>query len=106
MTDVLKHGTDIFQIICRLLSEKQILNLPQWTILTIVDKVIPSTRVTIQHGRRLDDLSPVFLPTPLALERIVGVARCVVTILEELTERVKTEVALNVFCRVDNTRGE
>ena len=103
VTDILKHSTNILQIVRRLLPKQQILNLTQRPRLPIVNKMIPRTRITIQHSRRLDDLPSIFLPTPLALESIVRVARSVVAILEEFAKGVEREVALNILRRIDNT---
>lgn len=103
MTDILKHSTNILQIVRRFLPKQQVLNLTQRPRLPIVNKMIPRTRITIQHSRRLDDLPSIFLPTPLALESIVRIARSVVTILEEFAKGVEREVALNIFRRINDT---
>lgn len=47
VTDILKHRTNILQIIRRFLPEQQILNLAQRSLLPIVNKMIPCARVTI-----------------------------------------------------------
>ena len=74
MTDVLEHSTHILQVVCCLLSQQQVLNLAQRAILSVIDKVVPSTRITIQHGGSLDDLFAVLFPTPLAFECVVCIA--------------------------------
>ena len=103
MTDILEHRADLITTLGCLLSEQKILDLAQWTRRAIVDEVIPCTRISIKHGRRLDDLPAVLLPTALALECVVRVARSVVSVLKQFAQRVEREVALDVFCGVDDT---
>lgn len=104
MADVLENSTDILEIVRRLLSKQQILDLAQRARFSIIDKMVPSTCITIQHSRSFDDLPSIFFPTPLALECVVCVARGIVAVLKELAERIKTEMSLDVFRRVDDTR--
>ena len=81
MANILKHRTN--SPIRRLLPEQQILNLPQRPFFPIIHEMIPTTRIPIQHRRRLDILLPIRL-TPLALERIVRIARRARFELEQL----------------------
>ena len=79
MTDILKHSANLLTSIRRLLSKKQILDLTQRPICAVVDKMVPSARVSVQHSRSFDNLSAILLPAPLAFERVVRVAGRVVS---------------------------
>lgn len=82
MADVLEHSTNI--LLLSLLPQKQILNLAHPTlILALIDEVVPGAGVSIQHRRRLDDLSPIL--TSLTLEGIVSVTCGARSVLEELS---------------------
>ena len=106
MADILKHSTNIIHPLARLLPQQKILNAPQRPLLPIIHKMIPRTRIAVQHGGGLEHLPAILLPTPLALERIMRIARRVISELEELAERIEREVALDVLGGVDHTRGQ
>lgn len=103
MADILKHRTN--NPIRRLLPQQQILNLPQRARLPLIHKMIPTARIAIQHRRRLDVLFPIRF-APLALERVVRIARRAGLELEQLFQRIKREMALDVLCGVDDAGGE
>jgi len=73
MTDVLEYCTNI--LFKCLLSQKQVLYLTHRAIFSIVHKVIPRARVTIEHRLCLNMLPSVRL-APLTLECIVRIASC------------------------------
>lgn len=102
MTDILKHSAD--SLIRRLLPQQQILNLPQRPSLPIIDEMIPAARVAVQQRRRFEVLFPIRL-APFTLEAVVGIARRVGLVLEQLLERIEREVPLDVFGRVDDAGG-
>ena len=104
MTNILKHSTNIPQPIARLLPQQQILNLTQRPRLAIINKVVPRARVTVKHSRRFRNLSPIFLPAALTLERVVCVTCSIVAVLEEFAERVEREMAFNILRAVNDTR--
>lgn len=106
MTDVLEHRTDILQTIGCLLSKQQILDLAKWATLAIVDKMIPSTRVTVQHGWCLENLPSIFFPTSLALESVMSITCGVVAVLEQLSQRIEREMSFDIFSGVNDTGRE
>lgn len=89
----------------RFLSKEQVLNLAQWTILTIVDKVIPRARVAVQDCRSLDELRAVWAAA-LAFEGIVSVTTRVWPELEQLPKRVERKMPLHIFGCVNNAGRE
>lgn len=95
MADVLKHSAN--RRLRRLLPEQQILDLPQWPTLPVINHVIPRARVTIKHSRRFYSLPSVFFPATLALERVVCIACSITAVLEQLTQAIETEMAFYIF---------
>lgn len=75
MRYVLEDGRHNVLVI--LLSQKKVLDRFQ----AIVDKMIPGTGVTVQHGWGLDVLSTIRLAPP-AFEGVVCVALCACLVLE------------------------
>lgn len=103
MADILKHRTN--NLIRRLLPQQQILYLPQRPCLPIVHEMVPTTRIAIQHRRRLEILFPIRLAA-LALERVVRIARRAGLELKQLPQGIQCEMALDVLCGVDDAGGE
>jgi len=97
MRDILKHRTNF--PLTTLLPQQQILNRLQ----ALIDEMVPSARIAIQHRRRLHKLLPIRL-TPLTLERIVRIAGRLGMVLEQLSQTVERKVPLDVFCGVDDAR--
>lgn len=95
MTDVLENRRDI--LFAGLLSNKQILNLGQRTILSIINEMVPRARIAVEHGWSLDELCTV-LATALALECVMRIATRLGLELEQLSERLERKVALDVLC--------
>lgn len=81
MADILKHRTD--GLIHRLLPQQQVLDFPQRPFFPVIHKMVPATRITVQHRGRLQKLFPIWL-APFALERIMGIAGGVGLELEQL----------------------
>ena len=79
MADVLEYRTNIM-LKC-LLSQKQVLYLTQRTTVSIVHKMIPSARITVEHRLRLNMLPSIWF-APFALECVVRIAPCVGLILK------------------------
>lgn len=94
MADVLKHRTN--GLVDCLLPQQQILDLPQRPTLPVIHKVIPTARIAVQHRRRLHPLPSVRL-TPLALERVVCIARRTGLELEQLPQTIEREMPFNIF---------
>lgn len=95
MTNVLEDRRDVF--FAGLLSNKQILNLSQWTALSIINEMVPRARITVEHSRSLDELCAV-LATALALECVMRIAAGLGLELEQFSERLEREVAFNILC--------
>lgn len=100
MTNVLEDGAN--SRITRLLPEQQILNLAQGASLTIINEMIPTTRIPVQHRLSLENLFPIRF-TALTLERIMRIARRVRFELKQLTQGVEREMPFDILGRVDNT---
>ena len=101
MTDVLENSRNI--LFPSLLTKKQILDLMERALLAGVDKMVPRTRITIQHSGSLDILRAVG-PTPFALEGIMGVTPSIRFELEEFSQGIEGEMTLDIFCGVHDTR--
>ena len=95
---ILEHSR--YLVLTTFLSQQQVLNRLQ----TLVDEMIPCTRVTVHHCWGFDVLLPVRL-APLALEGVVGVARRLTMVLEKFPETVKGKMTLDIFGGVHNARG-
>lgn len=106
MADILEYRTNFITSFRGFLPQQKILDLAQRPIRTIVDEMIPRTRISVKHGWRLDNLSSVLFPTPLALEGIMSIACRLFSVLEELAQRIKTEMALHIFCGIDDARRQ
>ena len=98
MGDVLEDGADLLE--SAFLAKQQVLDGLQ----RVVDEVVPRAGVAVQHGRRFDVLASVGLAS-LAAEGVVRVGRGAALELEELSQAVEGEVALDVLGRVDDAGG-
>ena len=78
-----------------LLPEQQILYPSHWSRLALVREVVPRACVTVQHGSSLDELPAIF--ATLAFKCVMRVARGAWAILEELSQGIQTEVALDIL---------
>lgn len=85
MTDVLEHSTDIF--LRRLLSQQQVLYPAHCALLPFIGKVVPSTRITVQHRWRFDKLFSIL--TPFALDRVMRIAGRMWLVFKKLTQTVE-----------------
>ena len=66
--------------------------------------MIPSTRVTVHHGRSFEELLTVWLAA-LAFERVVRVTGRLSMVLEELAQTVESEMTFHILGRIDDARG-
>ena len=82
VTDILEHSTDI--LLRTLLPQQQILYASHRSILALIREVVPSACIAVQHSRSLKHL-PAILAS-LALERIVCIAGCARSVLEEFSQ--------------------
>lgn len=67
--------------------------------------MIPAARIPVQHRGRFDVLLPIRL-APLALERIMRIARRARFELEQLSQGIQREMPLDVFRGINDARGE
>lgn len=82
MRNVLKHRRDLR--LPALLSEQEVLD----GLECFVDKMVPSTGITVQHRRCLNVLFAIRPASP-ALESVVRVALCVGAELEKFAKATK-----------------
>ena len=101
MADILKNGGDI--TLSSLLTYQQVLDLAESPMLSVIDKMIPSTSVTVQHGWRLDVLCSL-RSASFAFERVMCIAPRFWFELKELSEGFQREVSFNILGRIHDAR--
>ena len=99
MGNILKHSANLLQT--AFLPQQQILNRLQRSIY----KVIPCAGVAVQHRWCLDVLLTVRLAA-LTLESVMRIRGSVQFELKEFTETIESEVAFDIFSRIDDTGGQ
>lgn len=99
MRNILKYRRDF--LLAKLLSKEQILYL----LYASIDEVVPRTRITIQHGRCLEELLAVRLAA-FTFKSIMRIRRRLALVHKQLLQRIQGEMPLHVFSGIDNTGGE
>lgn len=95
MRDILEHSTNL--LLPTLLPQQQILNL----LNPAIHKMIPRTRISIQHRRGLEELFSIRL-TSLTLEGIMRVTRRLALIHKQLLKRVQCKVSFDVLGTIND----